>query len=138
MVATARPLRTAEQYCDMIGVDAMVVSNGARIICGNQRTEYGICQTSAEHLLSALNRHPALRITLETGDCAYSNLPIADYETILSDNLVGMIISSFIHIVANGIILLFFYSYKFINTYSFAYKSFFIFGCYIIAYIFAV
>lgn len=90
MVATARPLRTAEQYCDMIGVDAMVVSNGARIICGNQRTEYGICQTSAEHLLNALNRHPALRITLETGDCAYSNLPIADYETILSDNLVDI------------------------------------------------
>lgn len=90
MVATARPLRTAEQYCDMIGVDAMVVSNGARIICGSQRTEYGICQTSAEHLLNALNRHPALRITLETGDCAYSNLPIADYETILSDNLVDI------------------------------------------------
>lgn len=90
MVATARPLRTAEQYCDMIGVDAMVVSNGARIICGNQRTEYGICQTSAEHLLNALNRHPALRITLETGDCAYSNKPIADYETILSDDLVGI------------------------------------------------
>lgn len=90
MVATARPLRTAEQYCDMIGVDAMVVSNGARIICGNQRTEYGICQTSAEHLLNALNCHPALRITLETGDCAYSNLPIADYETILPDNLVDI------------------------------------------------
>lgn len=90
MVATARPLRTAKQYCDMIGVDAMVVSNGARIICGNQRTEYGICQTSAEHLLNALNRHPALRVTLETGDCAYSNLPIADYETILSDNLVDI------------------------------------------------
>ena len=90
MVATARPLRTAEQYCDMIGVDAMVVSNGARIICGSQRTEYGICQESAEHLLNALNRHPALRITLETGDCAYSNLPIADYETILSDNLVDI------------------------------------------------
>ncbi len=91
MVATARPLRTAEQYCDMIGVDAMVVSNGARIICGSQRTEYGICQTSAERLLNALNRHPALRITLETGDCAYSNLPIADYETILSDDLVGIV-----------------------------------------------
>ena len=91
MVATARPLRTAEQYCDMIGVDAMVVSNGARIICGSQRTEYGICQESAEHLLNALNRHPALRITLETGDCAYSNLPIADYETILSDDLVGIV-----------------------------------------------
>ena len=90
MVATARPLRTTTQYCEMINFDAMVVSNGARIIFGNQRTEYGICLQSAEHLLNALSRHPALRITLETGDCAYSNLPIEDYETIISDDLAGI------------------------------------------------
>lgn len=87
MVATARPFRTAKQYCDLIDFDAMVVSNGARIIYRNQRTDYGICQRSAEHLLNALKRYPNLRITLETGDCAYSNHPIEDYETILSDNL---------------------------------------------------
>ena len=29
MVATARPWRTASEYCEMIGVDAVVVSNGA-------------------------------------------------------------------------------------------------------------
>lgn len=90
MVATARPLRTTKQYCDLINFDAMVVSNGARIIYRNQRTDYGICQKSAEYLLNALNRYPKLRITLETGDCAYSNLSIEDYETILSDNLVGI------------------------------------------------
>ena len=90
MVATARPLRTAKQYCEMIDADAMVVSNGARVICGNQQTEYGICQKSAEHLLNALNHYPALRITLETGDIAYSNKPIEDYETILSDDLAGI------------------------------------------------
>ena len=54
MVATARPLRTAKQYCEMIGADAMVVSNGARIIYRNSRTDYGICPRSAEHLLNAL------------------------------------------------------------------------------------
>lgn len=90
MVATARPLRTAIQYCDLIDFDAMVVSNGARIIYRNQQTDYGICQRTAEHLLTALMRYPNLRITLETGDCAYSNLPIEDYETIISDNLVGV------------------------------------------------
>lgn len=90
MVATARPLRTAKQYCEMIDADAMVVSNGARVICGNGQTEYGICQQSAVHLLKALNRHPLLLITLETGDVAYSNKPIADYETIISDDLVGI------------------------------------------------
>ena len=90
MVATARPFRTTKQYCDLIDFDAMVVSNGARMIYRNQRTDYGICLRSAEHLLNELKLYPNLRITLETGDCAYSNLPIEDYETILSDNLVGI------------------------------------------------
>ncbi len=90
MVATARPLRTTKHYCEMIDFDAMVVSNGARVVHGNQQTDYGICQRSAERLLKVLECYPNLRITLETGDCAYSNHPIEDYETILSDNLVGI------------------------------------------------
>ena len=90
MVATARPLRTAKQYCKTIGANAMVVSNGARIIYGNERTDYGICRKSAEHLLNSLKCYPKLRITLETGDRAQSNLPIEDYETILSEDLVGI------------------------------------------------
>lgn len=90
MVATARPFRTTKQYCDLIDFDAMVVSNGARIVFRNQRMDNGICLRSAEHLLNALKRYPNLRITLETGDCAYSNLPIEDYETILSDDLIGI------------------------------------------------
>ncbi|MBO5324207.1 MAG: HAD family hydrolase [Oscillospiraceae bacterium] len=91
MVATARPVRTAKQYCEMIDADAMVVSNGARVICGDQQAEYGICQQSAVYLLNVLNRHPSLLITLETGDVAYSNKPIADYETVISDDLVGVV-----------------------------------------------
>ncbi len=35
-------------------------------------------------------RHPALRITLETGDCAYSNKPIEDYETVICEDLAGI------------------------------------------------
>lgn len=90
MVATARPLRTAKQYCEILDADTVVVSNGARVICGSQRTEFGICQQSAIYLLNTLNRHPSLLITLETGDIAYSNKPIADYETIISDDLVSI------------------------------------------------
>lgn len=90
IVATARPFRTAKQYCDLIGFDAMVVSNGARIIYQNQQTDYGIYKRSAKLLLNTLKQYPNLRVTIETGDCAYSNLPIDDYETILSDNLVGI------------------------------------------------
>ena len=76
---------------DLIDFDAMVVSNGARVIYGNQQTDFGICPKSAESLLNVLKRYPDLRITLETGDCAYSNYPIEDYETILSDSLVGIL-----------------------------------------------
>ena len=91
MVATARPLRTAKQYCEMINADALVVSNGARVICGNKRAEYGICEESAIHLLNVLHRHPTSLITLETGDVAYSNKPISDYETVISDDLVSVV-----------------------------------------------
>lgn len=90
MVATARPLRATTQYCNLVDFDAMVVSNGARIRYSNQQADYGICQSSAAHLLNTLKQYPALRITLETGDCAYSNHPIEDYETILTDDLVGI------------------------------------------------
>lgn len=87
MVATARPLRTAKLYCEMINADAMVVSNGARIICGSRQTDHAIRPQTAVSLLNAFKRHPHLRLTLETGDVAYSNKPIADYETVLSDDL---------------------------------------------------
>lgn len=90
IVATARPLRTAKQYCNLIDFDAMVVSNGARIIYQNQQTDYGIYKRSAKRLLNTLKQYPNLRVTIETGDCAYSNLPIDDYETIISDDLVGI------------------------------------------------
>lgn len=90
MVATARPLRTTIQYCDLIDTDAVVVSNGAKILYNDQQTNFGITERSAVRLLNVLMCHPGLRITLETGDQAYSNLPIEDYETILSDDLVGV------------------------------------------------
>jgi len=90
MVATARPLRTAKQYCEMINADAVAVSNGARVICGAEQMEYGICEESAVHFLNALHRQSSLLITLETGDVAYSNKSIADYETVISDDLVSV------------------------------------------------
>ena len=90
MVATARPLRAIEEYCKKIDFDAMVVSNGARIIWKNKRMEYGICQDSAEQLLNKLKHYPSFRITLETGDCAYSNKPVSDYETVICDDLISI------------------------------------------------
>jgi len=89
MIATARPQRAITQFCEMIDFDAMTVSNGARILFGGHREEYGLHPESAERLLKALKRYPEFRVTLETGDCAYSNKPIEDYETTLCDDLVS-------------------------------------------------
>ena len=62
MVATARPLRTAIQYCDLIDFDAMVVSNGARIIYQNQQTDYGIYKRRQEgHNISDIHDLLALK-----------------------------------------------------------------------------
>lgn len=87
MIATARPLRNTILYYEAIPFDAMTVSNGSRIIYDNQKTEYGIPHQSANKLLDTLGRYSNLRITLETGDHAYSNKPIQDYETTLSNDL---------------------------------------------------
>lgn len=90
MVATARPFRTMRQYCEVIDFDAISVSNGARVICGDYRKERGLCTESAERLLKALECHPDFRVTLETGEEAYSNKPIEDYYTIISADLVAV------------------------------------------------
>lgn len=90
MVATARPQRNTEQYLETVNFDAMVVSNGSRVICGNLKKEYGICEKSAEQLLGYLKSITSLCITLETGDCAYSNKPVSDYETIICDDLLSV------------------------------------------------
>jgi Cof subfamily protein (haloacid dehalogenase superfamily) len=109
MVATARPLRTMEQYHNEVGFDAIVVSNGARVFCNGQQIDHGICLETAVRLLNALTRFHDLRITVETGSCAYSNAPIADYETVLTNDLVGIanthgVLKILVHLDTDGVL----------------------------------
>lgn len=90
MVATARPLRTMLQYCEIIDFDAISATNGARIVCGDYRKECGLCPESADRLLNALKRYPDFRVTLETGEEAYSNMPIEDYYSVISNDLAAV------------------------------------------------
>lgn len=90
MVATARPYRTMTQFCEIIDFDAISVTNGARIICGDYRKEFGLCPESAARILTALKNYPDFRVTLETGEEAYSNKPIEDYDSVISDNLAAV------------------------------------------------
>ena len=90
MVATARPLRAVEEYCKTFSFDAMAVSNGARILVNDEKTEFCIPFKTGEKLLTELLSYPDFRITLETGDEAYSNVPVPDYDTVLTDDLIGI------------------------------------------------
>lgn len=90
MIATARPQRNTASYCEMLDFDAVSASNGARIICKDHYTEYGIAEESAKKLLSALCSYSDFRITLETGNIAYSNKLIEDYETVVLEDLVSV------------------------------------------------
>ena len=90
MVATARPLRTMLQFCEIIDFDAISATNGARIVCGDYRKECGLCPESADRLLNALKRYHDFRVTLETGEEAYSNMPIEDYYSVISEDLAAV------------------------------------------------
>lgn len=90
MVATARPYRTATDYFERVEFDAITVSNGARVFCGDTMIEHSISPESAEKLLNRLEAYKDLRITVETGNFAYSNKPIEYYETVVTEDLVGV------------------------------------------------
>ena len=89
IAATARPQRDMEQFGN-INFDAMVLSNGARVVCGSKRTQVAVSPQSVQRLLKALKHRPDFRITLETGDLAYSNVSFEDYESIVRQDLVNV------------------------------------------------
>ena len=90
MVATARPYRTATSYFERVGFDAIAVSNGARIFCGSRVVDHRISTDSAVKLLRGLKTCEEIRITVETGACAYSNKPLEYYETVVTEDLAGV------------------------------------------------
>ena len=90
IVASARPQRDMKKCVGEIEFDAMVVSNGARIIYGKDIIEADIPTHTARSVLSALKRYPDLKITLETGDEAYANAVFESYESIYCEDLISI------------------------------------------------
>ena len=90
MVASARPQRDMKKRVGKIDFDSMVVSNGARIICGNERCECEIPTNTVIDVLNALKQYPDLKITLETGDEAYANAVFDSYESIYCEDLISI------------------------------------------------
>ena len=109
LLATARPERTAEMYCDLIDFDAKAFSNGARIVCGDKITEVTIPFESTAKVLGSLDGF-GTRLTLETGGAAYSNKAVGDYDTIITDDLTAVagklnVLKVIAHIVDNREVL---------------------------------
>ena len=109
LLATARPERTAEMYCEIIDFDAKAFSNGARIVCGDKVTEVTIPFESTAKVLGSLDGF-GTRLTLETGGAAYSNKVVGDYETIVTDDLTAVagklnVLKVIAHIVDNREVL---------------------------------
>ena len=90
MVASARPQRDIKKRVEKIEFDAMTVSNGARIICGDQMRQFKIPTDTVTNVLNALKMYPDLRITLETGDEAYANAVFDSYKSIYCENLISI------------------------------------------------
>ena len=86
MVATARPWRCIQEYREQFLFDAYTVTNGAIILCGDQKITYTIAQSSAQWILSHLYAMPDLLISVEMGNDVYSNRPVPDYESTIYDH----------------------------------------------------
>ena len=88
MVATARPRRSSRMYTDIIDFDAMTFSNGARVICGGRMTDIAVPFENVAQTLDALSGFVNTRITLETGDNAFSNRDVGDFPTVVVEDLL--------------------------------------------------
>lgn len=87
IVASARPLRNVVYYDSILNFDALVVSNGARILYDDKEIVKVISYDSGKKVIDLLIDNPELEVVLETGDEAYSNVKVFYFDTIVSDNL---------------------------------------------------
>lgn len=91
VVASARPLRNVVYYDSIIEFDALVVSNGARIINGSESFEYKIPYKSGSKVIDLVLNNSDMQLTVETGEEAYSNVHLSYFDTIISDDLYGVL-----------------------------------------------
>lgn len=79
MAATARPERAVLEYQRQIGFDALTTLNGARIILPDGILENGIAPGSAEAILRKVVGIQGVALSMETGEGAFSNKPIPEW-----------------------------------------------------------
>lgn len=90
IVASARPLRNVVYYDSLINFDALVVSNGARIIKDKEKIEYKIPYDSGSKVIDLL-KEEELQLTIESGQEAYSNVKVDYFDTIICSDLYSVL-----------------------------------------------
>lgn len=91
IVASARPLRNVVYYDSILNFDALVVSNGARVLHKDKEIVKDISYDSGKKVIDLLIDNPELEVVLETGDEAYSNVKVPYFDTIVSDDLYSIL-----------------------------------------------
>lgn len=101
--ATARPERAVLEYHRQIRFDAMIVTNGSRILLGNRTVENGIPHEIGEKILASLCAVDGTRISVEMGDGLYANVMIPEWNPILHTGFPALPSGSILYkILASG------------------------------------
>lgn len=85
IAASARPMRSIEEYKELVGFDAVTAMNGARVYLPRGELSFGIPKESAERVLEQFCRYPDVFLSLETNLGLYSNREIPAWEPIVYD-----------------------------------------------------
>ena len=101
--ATARPERAVLEYHEQIQFDAMILTNGARILLRDRVIENGIPHEKGTQILRALCTVPNTVISVEMGDGLYANTPIPLWNPILHTGFPALPSESILYkILASG------------------------------------
>ncbi len=83
LAASARPMRTIEEYRRLVGFDGVTAMNGAMVYLPEKELKCGIGKESAEKVLEAFCKDPTVFLSVETDRGLYANREIPEWDPIV-------------------------------------------------------
>lgn len=90
LAASARPMRTIEEYKNMVGFDAVTAMNGAAVYLPGKEFKCGIPKDSGEEILGRFCKDGKVFLSIETDRGIYSNREIPEWSPILYDGFPAL------------------------------------------------
>ena len=90
LAASARPMRTIEEYKNMVGFDAVTAMNGAAVYLPGKEFKCGIPKDSGEEILGQFCKDEKVFLSIETDRGIYSNREIPEWSPILYDGFPAL------------------------------------------------